>query len=305
MPRQQVARAVTAAALAAGVALPSAAAAQESNHGSASAAPPPPRPVGSDTVYFKDGGMVRGTIVDILPGAQARIQLVTGEVDTIPWPEIDHIDRGGAGGPAPENTPPGSSSFGTVTVHVEAPDDVEIQQDTTGNDDWQTVCTTPCDKPLSTAFRYRVTGGGFKTSASFVVSSSSPRETLVVHGASKAAFILSIITMGGGAVLAYVGLIVWDAGQVLGSFGSTSDSQNTTATGLTMLGVGTVAAVGGLVVALSNGRTRVTQDTGPAQSNLLRSPSWADMPRAGATGITARLLPPFVGIPVLGGKLPL
>src|SRR5258708_2202808 len=48
---------------------------------------PPPAPssaphagaTGSDVIYLKNGGLLRGTIIDAIPNAQARIQLATGE----------------------------------------------------------------------------------------------------------------------------------------------------------------------------------------------------------------------------------
>ena len=47
--------------------------------------------------------MLRGTIIDAIPEAQARIQLVTGEIATVPWPQILRIERAGA---PPANSPP-------------------------------------------------------------------------------------------------------------------------------------------------------------------------------------------------------
>src|SRR5271170_296199 len=57
-------------------------------------APRPGAPVGQDVIYMKNGGILRGTIIDAIPDAQARIQLATGEIATVPWPAIDRIDHG-------------------------------------------------------------------------------------------------------------------------------------------------------------------------------------------------------------------
>lgn len=43
--------------------------------------------VGQDVIYMKNGGILRGTIIDAIPNSQARIQLATGEIATVPWRE--------------------------------------------------------------------------------------------------------------------------------------------------------------------------------------------------------------------------
>jgi hypothetical protein len=287
------------AALGAIVALPSAAAAQGRDPGTVASAPAVPRPVGNDTVYLKDGGMVRGTIVDALPGAQVRIQLVTGEIDTLPWTEIDHLDRGNtAASPGPAAAPRYE-----VVLHVEAPPGVVVQQDVTNDDGWQTVCEAPCDKALSTAFNYRVTGGGIKSSSDFTLNSSLTHENLVVDGASTTAFVLGVVAMAGGVVIAYVGLIVTYAGELSGAFDSGNTStQGTVSGGLTMMGVGALAAVTGLVVAVVNGKTKVTVPTDRQQGGTRVAPSWAGVPSSSPATAERRLLPPVAGIPLFSGR---
>src|SRR5258708_5814996 len=68
---------------------------------------PPLAAVGGDVIYMKNGGMLRGTIVDAIPNSQARIQLATGEIATVPWSEIARIEHG-ATPPAPATGAPGS-----------------------------------------------------------------------------------------------------------------------------------------------------------------------------------------------------
>jgi hypothetical protein len=261
-----------------------------------------PRPVGDDTIYLKDGGMVRGTIVDLLPGAQARVQLVTGEVDTIPWPEIDHVARSAA--------PPASGTAGSqspapyeVWVHIEAPEGVVVEQDVTNNDGWQPVCTAPCDRPLPTAFNYRVTGGGIRSSGDFTLSGAAgSHERLVVDAASKSAFILGVVAMAGGSVVAYVGLFTAYAAELSSTFETSDSTSGTLGAGVTMMAVGALAAVGGLVVALANGKTKVTVDAGGAPAGAL-SPSRLKLTAWDATRSEGRtLLPAYAGIPLFSGR---
>jgi hypothetical protein len=267
--------------------------------------PAPPTPtapphVGDDVVYLKDGGLMRGTLIDVLPGAQARIQLVTGEVHTLPWEEIDHIDRG-ANPSLPVAGPPAAAS--QVLLHVEAPVGVVVQQDVTNSDNWQTVCTAPCDKLLSTAFAYRVSGAGIRASSDFTLGPPGSSERLVIDPASKGAYVLGVLGMGVGAVLAYVGLIV--AALSTGDDDGGNGSGGSASGGLIMMGVGAVAAVGGLVLALTNGKTRVTTYPGlGANAGSLRPPLWTkpQWSIATAAGAEQKMLPSPVGIPLFSGR---
>ena len=48
---------------------------------------------GNDTIVTKNGGMLRGTIIEVLPEVQVRIQLATGEVATVPSSQVDRIEH--------------------------------------------------------------------------------------------------------------------------------------------------------------------------------------------------------------------
>ena len=62
--------------------------------------------VGQDVIYMKNGGILRGTIIDAIPDAQARIQLATGEIATVPWQAIDRIEHGSTGSGRPCSSDP-------------------------------------------------------------------------------------------------------------------------------------------------------------------------------------------------------
>src|SRR5215469_15236889 len=101
--------------------------------------PPPPAPTtapavpapgatsagGGDVIYLKNGGLLRGTLIDAIPGAHARIQLATGEVATVQWADIgriEHLTRP----PPPTPTTTAPTTAATVTaptsqLHIEAP----------------------------------------------------------------------------------------------------------------------------------------------------------------------------------------
>jgi hypothetical protein len=213
------------------VTFPSVSFAQSQNAALPPLPPGPPAPLGAgeDVIYTKSGGMLRGTIIDAIPEAQARIQLVTGEIATVPWPQILRIERAGA---PPANSPPSTkppAPPSEVWVHLEGSEGVVLQQDKTNDDDWQTVCAAPCDKLLPTTFYYRVTGGGIKSSADFALHAPpGARDRLSVDGASKGAFVLGVVGLVGGLIVGYLGLLVVDVGtseSLLGDGGSSATTE--------------------------------------------------------------------------------
>jgi hypothetical protein len=288
------------------VAATSASFAQSQASGPAAAAT---RPAGDDIVHTKNGGLLRGTIIEVLPDVQARIQLATGEIATVPWSQVDRIEHmaapsapASAAGPS-DNAAPKSE----VWVHLEAPDGVLLQQDVTNDDNWRTVCAAPCDKLLPTAFYYRVTGGGIRSSADFVLRGSpGTRERLVVDGASKSALVLGIIGLSAGGLAAYIGLFVAAAGASAGLVsdgdGGSGGSSNAAGVGLAMLGIGVLAAAGGLALVVSNSSTTVDQSVGGNQAGLVMPGPWTRTPTWSAAAIEQKNLPPVMGIPIFSGR---
>jgi len=78
-----------------------------------------------------------------------------------------------------------------------------LEQDTTGDDDWGTACSAPCDKQLSTAYWYRIAGGGLRTSSQFSLhGEAGARKTLRVSPASTGWFIAGVVAAPVGGVVA-------------------------------------------------------------------------------------------------------
>jgi hypothetical protein len=252
-------------------------------------------PAGSDVITMKNGGLLRGTIIEALPGVQARIQLATGEIVTVPWPQIGRIEQGTAPpAPAAKPEPPPSE----VWVHLEASDGVLLQQDIANDDDWRTVCSAPCDKLLPTAFYYRVTGGGIKSSANFALQ--APRgthETLVVDGASKAASVVGIVGMAVGIPVGAVALLGDLAGAAFGGYTGDGNGVFLAATGIAALLV-----VGGGLLHGANKRTHVSQRLGASQTGVLQPGSGSTTPMWSAAATEPKNLPPIVGFPIFGGR---
>jgi hypothetical protein len=252
-------------------------------------------PAGSDIITMKNGGLLRGTIIEALPGVQARIQLATGEIVTVAWPQISRIEQGAAP-PAPAAKPEAPPS--DVWVHLDASEGVLLQQDTTNDDNWRTVCLAPCDKLLPTAFHYRVTGGGIKSSADFALQ--APRgthDTLVVTGASKAASVVGIVGMAVGIPVGAVALLGYLAGTAFGGY--TGDGNGAF---LAVIGVATVLVVGGALLHGANKTTTVNQRLGASQTGLLQPGSWSATPTWNTSVTEPKDLPPAVGIPIFNAR---
>jgi hypothetical protein len=175
-------------------------------------------------------------------------------------------------------------------VHVEGSDDAQLEQDATGEGDWTVVCSAPCDRRLSTAFDYRINGAGLKASGRFSLHGApGSRETIRVAPASSGWFVVGVIAAPVGGIVAYVGIFL----VAFGTFGYTTTQGGTTtqqgpsagvaAAGWTMIAVGGVLGIGGLVALMTNWRSGAREETGsPAPAPVgdswrLPGPTWREV----------------------------
>jgi hypothetical protein len=229
------------------------------------ASSPAPSSPGGDVIELKTGGLLRGTLIDAIPNGHARIQLVTGEVATVPWQDIARIDRGSVAAP-PAPAAPAAPTDATVYVHIEGSDAAQLQRDTGDHRHWDSVCSAPCDQQVSLNDTYRISGAGIRNSAPFTLSvHGGQREVLTVDEGSKAGFVLGIVGVSVGSFAATIGLLVVLVSSAVDAIGdgtsssSRNDSGNGEAIGWTITGVGLAALVGGIVAIATNGRTGVSQ----------------------------------------------
>jgi hypothetical protein len=273
---------------------------------------------GSDVIDLKNGGVLRGTLIDAIPNGHARIQLVTGEVATVPWQDIERIERAAqppAAAPAPaaaaiavSPAPAAGPAAGKVWMHIEGSQVAELQRDTTGDgNNWETVCTAPCDKAVPAQSGYRIVGEGIRDSAAFeVTGTNGERQTLSVDEGSRSGFVLGIVGTAAGGVALGVGLIVVLVSALARSIDnadgvSSTGAHSSETAGWVISGVGTAGLVGGIVLMVSNGRTRVSQGSATASSAAsLPANDWAHIP---ARSDSARVgaLPAAPAIPLYGG----
>ncbi len=222
--------------------------------------------VGPDTVVLKDGGMIKGTLTEILPGDHATIQLTSGQTATIRWDVIGHIERNGA----PLQTAPATAAKPTVVVapapgpqgaayvHIDADSDIRIERQVGAQ--WVGMCNAPCDRDLPLEGIYRIAGAGVRNSHTFHLSASHPGDRIIiaVNPASKGGFV-------GGIILASIGAPVF----ILGGFvllivaavdaSTHSDTGAAKAVGWTMFGIGAAGIIGGIVLIANNASTGVDQ----------------------------------------------
>ncbi len=253
--------------------------------------PAAPPQGGNDVIHLKNGGLLRGTIVDVIPGSHARIQLPTGEIAMVQWSEIARIENGGAR-PAPVEPPPASTAWKPppptptvgpppltgpkVLVHLETTRPVRLARYETTRGVWDDMCDSPCDKQVPVEGDYRIEGVGVRPSNRFAMQGKAgDRIVIDVNAASKGWFAAGLVAGGTGLVTIVIGLYIVAVGAIgksldtvctgttrtgCGSSTSTS-SDSIKAAGWTVTAVGAVLSTLGVIAIASNWSSSVTQET--------------------------------------------
>jgi hypothetical protein len=229
------------------------------------ALPAPPSPAGSslgdDVIRLKDGGMMRGTIVEILPGDHATIVLAaSGTSAIVSWAGIERIERIDRNRPpAPEAAPspgtpaaPSSPSATTiptnepaVLVHIESKYAATLVRKVGDQ-----TCDAPCDRLLPLNGSYRIVGPKIHSSGWFQLEGSpGDRVVIDVSPGLKSTFTVGGIIGGAGILAAVIGAYVIDIANVNNTnTGQTGWRSGDTIGGAMILGGLGVAAVGGVLM---------------------------------------------------------
>lgn len=177
---------------------------------------------GSDVVHLRNGGIVRGTIVELLPNDHATVLLSTGQSAIIAWSGIERIERGALQEAAPPPVPPPATppTFAAetparrgpvVVVHIQSAHTVTLER--RGGLGADAQCASPCDREMPLDDSYRVVGDGINASPWFNLEGRpGERIVLTVSPGRKAAFYAGGIIASGGAVVSLVGLTSLAAG---------------------------------------------------------------------------------------------
>jgi hypothetical protein len=283
---------------------------------------PPPAPVtvvtgivaaGSDVVVLKEGGMIRGTLLEVIPNDHATVQLATGQSAVIQWDHIERIDRAKVALPVPVTPTPvvrvdTHTDARSARVHIESDRAVTLERHE-GGKIWSFACTAPCDVPLSVEPEYRIVGDGVRKSAPFHLA-ARPGEavTLDVNTATKSGFAGGIVLTALGPIVMLVGVVIvavagadsYGYSYTNGTMTPTESSNGSARTaGWITLAAGGVGTVGGILMITGNAHSSVYQAI--PRREVARNDAWKrlpifhDDPNALAT-------PRGVSIPLLGGS---
>lgn len=180
-------------------------------------------PAAADTVNLKNGGMIRGKLVEVIPDVSVTIvSAASGESKTFPWAEVAGIDRASDAPAAPEAAPaPAQERPAGPRLHIEPTRDTRVDlfeitaevvasgyNTTVRGIAYRPVCTSPCDDIIDGARgqSFFFGGDGVTTSPRFtlsgysgdVVASVKPgRRGLRVGGLLAASFGAAGVITGG------------------------------------------------------------------------------------------------------------
>ncbi len=240
-----------------------------------------------DTVVLKNGGMLRGTLVEVLPNDHATVQLPSGQSAIVQWAEIHHIERGGApaaatavpaGAPIqkmPNSTAPMSGP--TVLVHIETSRPITLDRRNPGEDQpWVTACESPCDVQLPLNNDYRIVGDGIWASSEFELDGQPGQRVVVkVAPATRISRTAGIVVAGAGLLAIIIGVYIVAIAAAASCTNSNinsvckDNSGGTTVGVVLMLGGLVTMAVGGIII-LANWRTGESQEVqSPAKAARL------------------------------------
>jgi hypothetical protein len=188
-----------------------------------------------------------------------------------------------------------------VRVHIGGFPDATLEQDAHGDGIWTPVCSRPCNMLLPVGPSYQVNGDGIRSSSPFQLGAPpGGRVTLAVSPAWTGSFVFGIVLIPIGATASIAGAFVVALAPLASAGGSDpsapppSDSSALTL-GWSLVGLGAVALVGGVLLIASNASTSVQQQVSSTVPTTLASqgdpwrlvPQWresapedAAMPRA-------------------------
>jgi hypothetical protein len=163
----------------------------------------PLRGKSQDVIYLRNGGVLRGTILDITPNVHARIELESGEILTVSRLDtmrIEHLAEAAPVKAIPETDDGNLREM--VWVDLEGPPGARLEQDLGAlQREWETACIAPCTAHLSTGFKYRVSGAQGGPSAEFFLAASNGQHELIrTRSPSKGWFVVGWVGIGAGAL---------------------------------------------------------------------------------------------------------
>lgn len=222
-------------------------------------------------VWLKNGGFMRGELIEMSPNDHVTIRLLTGEVRKIPWAEVDHTSSAKAS-PATSVSPIASAPVATSSAVSSAPvvappapsgsvASVSLASDSArvliisrgvpmtlqgrslnSSGAWRDVCAAPCDQPVHIGDQeFRVVGKKVTPTNPFKLQAGDGVARIEVKPGNPTAHWLGPTLLITGLSTAFIGFVGVGAGKV-GSF----DGHDNVA-----LAGGITAGVGGLTALAS------------------------------------------------------
>jgi hypothetical protein len=245
-----------------------------------------------DVVFLRNGGMLRGRILELLPGHSVTIAIETGQVRVLVWDAVERVlvaptpqvplapgaAPSVAPAPAPSTDTPSPPMRGPlVHVHIASSKHVILNRRIQEGGAWAHACDSPCDQDLPLGDEYEIAGlGSGPTSAFRLRGEPGQSLTITVSPPSVGGEIAGGVLIGAGALVGYVTLFVALVESACPQ-GSGCDMTGAAVMGLSSLGA---IALGAVIVGLSAG-TDISQSSASAMlpqprasSPFLREPIW-------------------------------
>jgi hypothetical protein len=243
-----------------------------------------PENPGEDEISLKNGGMLRGTVVAVEPDNRATI-VVNGRQRTVPWTEIDKVERGKykaevpptpePAAPEPAAPEPAASAEpaepapapGAPHVHIEANwPNVEIvriesgvpvttDRGTTSGIVVHPVCKAPCGEVVDgrDGAQFYFAAPGMVSSKTFGLADKSGDITARIKGGSEGRRYGGLaMTIAGGASTLTGGIFLVAGGAMSADPTEAAKGQRMVTVGAVTLGVGATLLVPGIVLLTTN-----------------------------------------------------
>lgn len=242
------------------------------------------QPAPEQSVWLKNGGFLRGALVELVPNDHVTLQLVTGEIRRIPAADIDRMTSSSAPAAPPASSalataaPPASSAPAapavpasasaapagpakndSVVVRLVGPAAVELQgRPRLDRGSWGNLCKMPCDQAFPVIDReFRVAGEGVSPSRVFVIEPGERPVKLAVNPGQSSIYRAGTLSFLVGVPV----LLIGGVGLAVGS-GTNVDHHDEIRT------AGLITAIAGGAMLLTAlpllyvGQTRVNTDRG-------------------------------------------
>lgn len=179
-------------------------------------------------VWLTSGAIIRGQVVELVPGVRVTLQLATGEIRTVPWSEIARSSFVTPSAPPPAPAAPPASvapAAGTPSSAPPAGVLVDLIGDRPGlwiesrrrftDDPWTLACRVPCEHPIEVANKsLRINGADIRPSNPFFIDGHGGREVLAVKTGAAQTHAWGQRSLVGGIALGLAGGAAYGLGKV-------------------------------------------------------------------------------------------